>query len=87
MLREAAKPVSPDAIASTEVQDLIEQMVTVMSATGVGLAAPQIGVPLQIITLQVGNSLQGRVSLSKEWETLQRGGNTARLKLRLFDAQ
>jgi len=53
ILRQAAKEVPRDLIDSSTLQDLIEIMVTTMrDAPGVGLAAPQIGVPLRIIVLE-----------------------------------
>lgn len=49
VLRERARPLTPDEIVSAPVQELIASMFeTMRDAPGVGLAAPQIGVPLQI---------------------------------------
>ena len=55
-LREPAKPVDPDAIGTADIQELIEEMISVMALKGVGLAAPQLGVALQVITLQDSNA-------------------------------
>lgn len=48
-LRVAAEPIAPERIPSEEIQTLIEDMAeTMYAAPGVGLAATQIGVPLQL---------------------------------------
>ncbi|KAK7255268.1 hypothetical protein RIF29_28675 [Crotalaria pallida] len=53
VLHEAAQEVDPNEIRSERVQKIIDDMVNVMrNAPGVGLAAPQIGVPLRIIVLE-----------------------------------
>jgi len=50
-LHEPARPV---ASISTEIQQLIDDMVqTMYAAPGIGLAAPQVGVPLRIIVVDV----------------------------------
>lgn len=50
ILRGKAKEVSPDSILTAPIQRLIAQMKDTLAATpdGVGLAAPQIGKPLQV---------------------------------------
>lgn len=58
MLREVAKEVDVDAICSDEIQEIIDRMleISVGEREGgrmVGLAAPQIGVPLQIICVDM----------------------------------
>jgi len=51
-LRDRAKPVSPEQLASSEIQLLIDLMIdTLHDAPGVGLAAPQVGESLQIIVI------------------------------------
>jgi peptide deformylase len=53
VLRTPARPLTPQEIASTEVQQLIELMrETMRDAPGVGLAAPQIGLPLQLAVIE-----------------------------------
>lgn len=53
VLRGKARPLSKDEIRSTATQELIEHMKeTLRDASGVGLAAPQIGVPLQIAVIE-----------------------------------
>ncbi len=52
-LRARSKEVSPEQIKSAEMQDLVKTMISTMrAAPGVGLAAPQIGVPLRVIVLE-----------------------------------
>jgi peptide deformylase len=54
MLRQEARPVEPDEINSAEVRHLIVDLVdTARAANGAGLAAPQIGVPLQVAVVEV----------------------------------
>lgn len=53
VLRERARPLTPDEIDSREIQELIESMrETMYDAPGVGLAAPQIGLPLQLAVIE-----------------------------------
>lgn len=53
VLRNAAAEVDPAAVNTPEVQALIQRMIRVMrESPGVGLAAPQIGVPLRIFVLE-----------------------------------
>ncbi|HWM91464.1 MAG TPA: peptide deformylase [Thermoanaerobaculia bacterium] len=48
-LRKPAQPAAPERIREAELQQLIEDMVeTMREAAGVGLAAPQIGIELQV---------------------------------------
>jgi peptide deformylase len=52
-LREAARPLTPEEIVSAAVQRLIEDMKeTMRDAPGVGLAAPQIGLGLQLAVME-----------------------------------
>ena len=52
VLRQAARPLTPEEIASAEIEQLIELMRrTMYDAPGVGLAAPQIGLPLQLAVI------------------------------------
>ncbi len=53
VLREPARPLTAAEIASAEMQQLIELMrETMRDAPGVGLAAPQIGLPLQLAVIE-----------------------------------
>jgi len=53
VLRQKARALSPDEIRSKAIQDLIDLMrKTMRDAPGVGLAAPQIGEPLQIAVIE-----------------------------------
>jgi peptide deformylase len=58
VLREAARPLTPADLANAEVRQLIELMrETMRDAPGVGLAAPQVGMPLQLAVIEdVGES-------------------------------
>jgi peptide deformylase len=53
ILREKARPVSREELQSSPVQDLISSMrETLRDAPGVGLAAPQIGVGIQLAIIE-----------------------------------
>ncbi|OAY36849.1 peptide deformylase 1A, chloroplastic/mitochondrial [Manihot esculenta] len=53
VLHEQAREVDPEEIGSETIQKIIDDMVkTMRMAPGVGLAAPQIGIPLRIIVLE-----------------------------------
>lgn len=53
VLRQKARPLTADEIRSASVRQLIELMrQTMYDAPGVGLAAPQIGLPLQLAVLE-----------------------------------
>jgi peptide deformylase len=54
VLREVARPVSAEELASPGAQGLIDDMIeTMRAANGAGLAAPQVGVPLRIAVIEV----------------------------------
>ncbi|EDV25924.1 uncharacterized protein TRIADDRAFT_55505 [Trichoplax adhaerens] len=54
VLREKAAAVDPTAIVSTDVKKLIDRMIKTMRSHGdLGIAAPQLGRPLRIITLEI----------------------------------
>ena len=54
LLREVSREVTPDELASPEVQQLIDDLVDTMhAANGAGIAAPQIGELLRIATIEV----------------------------------
>ncbi len=53
VLREEARLLMPEEILSEETQRLIDEMRDAMrDAPGVGLAAPQIGLPLQLAVIE-----------------------------------
>ncbi len=53
ILRQRARPLSVEEICSREIQKLIDTMRTCMhEAPGVGLAAPQLGLPLQLAVIE-----------------------------------
>jgi peptide deformylase len=53
VLRQKARPLSPDEIQDRSTQDLILSMrETMHDAPGVGLAAPQVGFPLQLVVIE-----------------------------------
>jgi peptide deformylase len=53
VLRNRARSLSPDEVKSAEIQQLIAWMrETMRDAPGVGLAAPQIGIPLQLAVIE-----------------------------------
>ena len=55
-LRIAASPVPPERIQTTEFQTLIDDMVDTMHEySGVGVAAPQVHLPIQLAVLEVQN--------------------------------
>ncbi len=63
VLRSRAAEVAPERIASGEIQQLIVRMIDAMrAAPGVGLAAPQLGVPLRILVLEDRPELMAKLS-------------------------
>jgi peptide deformylase len=63
VLRAPAAPVPADMIGTRDLDELITRMVTAMrQAPGVGLAAPQIGVGLQVIVLEDTEALMARLT-------------------------
>lgn len=53
VLRKAARPLTGEEIQGTQIRQLIEHMrETLDDAPGVGLAAPQIGLPLQLVVIE-----------------------------------
>ena len=53
VLRQEARPLTPEEITSKSIQDLIVSMQqTLRDAPGVGLAAPQIGMPVQLAIIE-----------------------------------
>ncbi len=63
VLRGRAAEVAPEQIASDEIQGLITRMIAAMrEAPGVGLAAPQLGVPLRVLVLEDRPELMAKLS-------------------------
>ena len=59
VLRAAARPLSPEEIRGREIQQLIEWMrETMHDAPGVGLAAPQVGLSIQLAVIEDPEELQ-----------------------------
>jgi peptide deformylase len=58
VLRETARTLTPADLKTAELQQLIELMrETMRDAPGVGLAAPQVGIPLQLAVIEdIGDS-------------------------------
>src|SRR5258708_7695373 len=53
VLRQPSRPLTPDEIVSPSIQDLIASMFeTMRAAPGVGVAAPQVGMPIQIAVIE-----------------------------------
>jgi peptide deformylase len=62
VLRSRARPLMPNEIRSRAMQELIERMrETMRDAPGVGLAAPQIGEPLQLAVVEDREEYQRNV--------------------------
>jgi peptide deformylase len=53
VLRQKARPLTPDEILSSKIQDLIASMrETMHDAPGVGLAAPQVGMSIRLVVIE-----------------------------------
>jgi peptide deformylase len=66
VLRQPARALSPQEIRSKEIQKLIEHMrETMRQAPGVGLAAPQIGLSLQLAVIEDRKQYHKEVSLEQ----------------------
>jgi peptide deformylase len=53
VLRQPAQPLSPEQLGLAEIQNLIQWMrETMRDAPGVGLAAPQVGLPIQLAVIE-----------------------------------
>ena len=69
VLRTRAEEVPIDRIKTTELQQLFETMIrTMRAAPGVGLAAPQIGIPLRVIVLEDRPELLANLSAAERNE-------------------
>lgn len=62
ILHRAAVPVPLERIGSAQVQQLIDMMLTTLEGTGVGLAAPQVGVGLRVAVIGDPPELQANVA-------------------------
>jgi peptide deformylase len=63
VLRRLAAPVDPKQIGGAAFRELVEQMIGAMrEAPGVGLAAPQIGVPLRVLVVEDTEELMAALS-------------------------
>jgi peptide deformylase len=63
VLRRPAQPVDPADLGTSELQLLIARMrATMEAAPGVGLAAPQVGVPIQLAVLYDGPERWGQLT-------------------------
>jgi peptide deformylase len=61
VLRRPAEPVAPSDLRTSELRLLIARMqATMEAAPGVGLAASQVGVPVQLVVLRDGQERWGR---------------------------
>jgi peptide deformylase len=79
VLRTRAAKVAPDYLSTREFRALVDAMVAVMrAAPGVGLAAPQIGVGLQLIVLEDPEALMSRLTSA---ERAARGRTPVPLKV------
>ena len=57
LLRERAREVTPDELASAPVQQLIDDLIeTMRHANGAGIAANQVGVPLRVSVIEVNDN-------------------------------
>jgi peptide deformylase len=69
VLRARAREVRPEDIATAPLQALFATMTDAMrEAPGVGLAAPQIDVPLRVIVLEDREDLMARLTLDERRE-------------------
>ena len=57
VLRERAREVTPEELATSETQQFIDDLIeTMRNANGAGIAANQVGVPIRIATIEVGDN-------------------------------
>jgi peptide deformylase len=71
VLRSRAAEVPPEAIPTPQFQELVQRMIATMrAAPGVGLAAPQVGVPWRLVVLEDREEYVGRLT---EEERQERG--------------
>jgi peptide deformylase len=71
VLRERARDLAPDELRSAEAQRLIALMRdTMRDAPGVGLAAPQVGVPLRLAVIEDFAEVHADVRAAREREAM-----------------
>lgn len=69
VLRSPAQDVSPERIGTPEFQSLLAKMIATMrAAPGVGLAAPQIGVPWRVLVMEDREELMASLTLKEREE-------------------
>lgn len=69
VLRARAAEVGPELLGTSMLDALVERMIAAMrAAPGVGLAAPQIGVPLRVIVLEDRDEYIAKVSAEERAE-------------------
>ena len=57
LLRQRSREITLDELTSPEVQQLIDDLIdTMRTANGAGIAAPQVGEPVRIATIEVGDN-------------------------------
>ena len=61
VLHHSARAVTPAELRSPEIQRLIDAMFATLAGVGVGLAAPQVGVGLQVVVIEDSPELQATV--------------------------
>ena len=70
VLRAAARAIDRSELKGQTIQKLIDDMIETMKvAPGVGLAAPQIGVPLRLAVIEVDETItviEGRVTIQEK---------------------
>jgi len=72
VLRSPAAPVPPNEITSRDMQTLVKKMVEAMrEAPGVGLAAPQIGVGLQVVVLEDNEARMSKLTKAQREERIR----------------
>jgi peptide deformylase len=72
VLHRPARAVTADELQSAELQRLIDAMFATLAGVGVGLAAPQVGIGLQVVVLEDPADLQANVpaDLRREQERI-----------------
>ena len=61
VLHQVSRPVTQAELASDEIQHLIDHMFATLTGVGVGLAAPQVGVGLQLVVIEDPAAAQATV--------------------------
>lgn len=72
VLRARAAEVAPEHFGTAALQSLVDDMIATMrAAPGVGLAAPQIGVPLRVIVLEDRDEYIAKISPEERAERMR----------------